>query len=70
MSYYDSTPSKERKMKDAHKISPYSLRIPGQLKDRAREEAHANRRSLNTELELLIEDGFKWRELQRKQAIS
>lgn len=55
-------------MKDAHKVSPYSLRISEQLKGRAREEAHANRRSLNTELELLIEEGFKWRELQNKQA--
>jgi hypothetical protein len=69
MSYYDSTPSKELKMKDAHKVSPYSLRIAEQLKGRAEDEAFAHRRSLNKELELLIEEGFKWREAQSsKQA--
>ncbi len=55
-------------MKSAHKVAPYSLRIAEQLKVRAREEAAAHRRSLNTELELLIEEGFKWREMQSKQA--
>ena len=57
-------------MKDAHKVSPYSLRISEQLKARARYEAHANRRSLNAELELLIEEGFKWREAQKNQAVA
>ncbi len=52
-------------MKDRHRKAPYSLRIEDELKDRARDEAHANRRSLNTELELLIEEGFKWREMQK-----
>lgn len=55
-------------MKDAHKVAPYSLRIAEQLKSRARAEAAAHRRSLNMELELLIEEGFKWREMQSKQA--
>jgi hypothetical protein len=57
-------------MKDAHKVAPFSLRIDEQLKTKAREVAVANRRSLNTELELLIEEGFKWREMQSKQAIA
>lgn len=52
-------------MKDRHQKAPYSLRIEDDLKDKAREEAHANRRSLNAELEMLIEEGFKWREMQR-----
>lgn len=51
-------------MKDAHRVAPYSLRIAEYLKGRAREEAVAHRRSLNAELELLIEEGFKWREMQ------
>ena len=46
------------------------MRIDEQLKTKAREEAAAHRRSLNTELELLIEEGFKWREIQNKQAIA
>ncbi|KPA87077.1 hypothetical protein PF66_06422 [Pseudomonas asplenii] len=58
-------------MKDAHKVAPYSLRIAEHLKGKAREEAATNRRSLNAELELLIEEGFKWREMQQaKQAVA
>mgnify|MGYP001039745349 CR=1 FL=1 len=51
-------------MKNAHKVAPYSLRIDEQLKARAREAAVVHRRSLNAELEQLIEEGFKWREIQ------
>lgn len=54
-------------MKDAHQVAPYSLRIAEQLKGKAKQEAEANRRSLNAELGLLIEEGFKWREMQSKQ---
>jgi len=58
-------------MKDMHKVAPYSLRIDDQLKERARGEASKHRRSLNSELSLLIEEGFKWREIQRqKQALA
>ncbi|ULT73043.1 hypothetical protein [Pseudomonas sp. BC42] len=56
-------------MKDAHKVAPYSLRIAEQLKAKARDAAVIHRRSLNMELELLIEEGFKWREMQSKQAM-
>lgn len=55
-------------MKDRHRSAPYSLRIANELRDKARNEAHANRRSLNAELSLLIEEGFKWREAQCRQA--
>ncbi|RRV53360.1 Arc family DNA-binding protein [Pseudomonas sp. p99-361] len=55
-------------MKDRHQIAPYSLRIGDDLKEKARNEAHANRRSLNAEIGLLIEEGLKWREMQSKQA--
>ncbi len=55
-------------MKDRHQNAPYSLRIGEELKDRARNEAHANRRSLNAEIGLLIEEGLKWREMQKQQA--
>jgi hypothetical protein len=54
-------------MKDAHLIAPYSLRMETQLRDRASAEAESNRRSLNSELRALIEDGFKWRDMQAKR---
>lgn len=57
-------------MRDAHQVAPYSLRIADQLKGKAKQEADSNRRSLNSELGLLIEEGFKWRELQSKQALA
>lgn len=57
-------------MKDAHKVPPYSLRIEEALKGRAREEAIKHRRSLNSELGMLIEDGFRWREMQQRQAVA
>jgi hypothetical protein len=68
MSYYESTDRKEHEMKDQHQNKPYSLRIAQELKDKARDQAHANRRSLNSEIGLLIEEGLKWRELQNMQA--
>lgn len=55
-------------MKDTHRVAPYSLRIDDQLKKRAKDEASRNRRSLNAELSLLIEEGLKWREMQQKSA--
>jgi len=57
-------------MKDMHRVAPFSLRINEQLKTKVREVAVAHRRSLNAELGLLIEEGFKWREIQNKQAIA
>lgn len=54
-------------MKDMHKVAPYSLRIDDQLKEKAKAEAGRYRRSLNSELSLLIEEGFKWREMQQKK---
>lgn len=55
-------------MNDRHSKPPYSLRIDESLKEKARSEACANRRSLNVELGILIEEGLKWREMQQKQA--
>ncbi|MEA3233916.1 Arc family DNA-binding protein [Pseudomonas mosselii] len=55
-------------MKDTHQVAPYSLRIADELKEKAKREAEANRRSLNAELGLLIEEGLRWREMQCKQA--
>lgn len=50
------------------RLAQYPLRIQAQIKERAKSEADKNRRSLNAELGLLIEEGFKWREHQSKQA--
>lgn len=43
-------------------------RVTPQLKERVGDEAKRNRRSQSAELCLLIEEGFKWREMQIKQA--
>lgn len=51
-------------------INPFGLRLQPDLKEMARVEAEKNHRSINTELTLLIEDGFKWREMQQKRAIA
>jgi len=48
-------------------IMPFGLRLQPPLKARAKREAELNRHSMNTELELLIEDGFKLREMLKKQ---
>lgn len=55
-------------MKGARQVNPYPLRISEEVRNAATDEAHKNRRSLNTELGLLIEEGLKWRELKQKQA--
>jgi len=40
---------------------------PGQ-KEAVKGEAERNRRSLNKEIAVLIEDGFKWRQMMERQA--
>ncbi|SEB80163.1 hypothetical protein SAMN05216178_2310 [Pseudomonas saponiphila] len=54
-------------MKGASK-SRYPLNLHSEVKDQAESEAKKNRRSLNAELGLLIEEGLRWREHQSKQA--
>lgn len=51
-------------------INPFGLRLQPNLKEMAKAEAEKNRRSINTELTLLIEDGFKWREMQQRRAVA
>lgn len=46
----------------------YPLRLASDLRGEAEREAAHNRRSLNVELGLLIEDGLKWRKMKREQA--
>lgn len=46
----------------------YPLAIAVAVKGQAENEAKKNRRSLNAELGLLIEEGLKWREMKSKQA--
>lgn len=50
--------------------SRYPLSLVPSVKVQAEDEARKNRRSLNAELGLLIEEGFKWREQQSKQALA
>lgn len=52
-------------------ISPYPLRLRTHVKEAAKAQSELYRRSLNTEIEMLIEDGLKWREVQQsKQAVA
>ncbi|WP_421526777.1 Arc family DNA-binding protein [Pseudomonas brenneri] len=55
-------------MQKKTKRSPFPLRLADAVKERAKNEAAHNRRSLNSEFGLLIEEGFRWREMQNKQA--
>jgi len=55
-------------MKEVMRTSPFPLRLDRAVRERAAAEAREFRRSLNTELAILIEEGFKWREMQSKQA--
>lgn len=50
----------------SRKINPFGLRLDPVIKDKATSEAQRNRRSLNAELGLLIEEGLKWREIQKQ----
>lgn len=45
--------------------SRYPLAISHEVKNQAEVEARRNRRSLNAEFGLLIEEGLKWREMQK-----
>lgn len=45
-------------------------RVEPELKERVTDEARRNRRSQAAEVGLLIEEGFKWREMQSKQAVA
>ncbi|VAV70077.1 hypothetical protein PPRCHA0_3775 [Pseudomonas protegens CHA0] len=50
--------------------SRYPLSLESSIKLLAESEAKKNRRSLNAELGLLIEEGLKWRKTQSKQAMA
>lgn len=45
----------------------YSLRMADSLRKAVENIAWENRRSLNAELQLLIEQGMKWREANERQ---
>ncbi|MFG5862700.1 Arc family DNA-binding protein [Metapseudomonas sp. CR1201] len=49
------------------RISPFAFRISPEVKAKAKAEADRNRRSLNTELELLVEEALECRQ-QKEQA--
>ncbi len=54
----------------ATKRARYPLSLELAVKGLAELEAKKNRRSLNAELGLLIEEGLRWRESQSKQAVA
>lgn len=45
-------------------IAPFGFRMRPEVKEAAKEEAERNRRSLNTELELLVEESLERRKQQ------
>lgn len=45
----------------------YPLRMPEAIRETVENIAWENRRSLNAELQLLIEQGLKWREANERQ---
>lgn len=52
-------------------LTPYPLRLRPHVKEAAKAQSELYRRSLNTEIEMLIEEGLKWREVQQsKQAVA
>lgn len=46
----------------ARSIQPFPLRMEADLKDKVRSLSASNRRSLNSELCVLIEEGMQWRQ--------
>lgn len=58
-----NTPLEREPMQTPKRIVPYPLRLDKTTRKEAEEEAHQNRRSLNAELGLLIEEAL----LSRKQ---
>lgn len=51
-------------------INPYPLRLRPHVKEAAKAESEIHRRSLNTEIEMLIEEGLEWRQIKDKQAVA
>ena len=51
-------------MKVTSRTPPYPLRISETVREAAQAEANKSRRSLNTELGILIEEGLAWRQKQ------
>ena len=49
-------------------INPFGLRLPPALREKVEQEARKYRHSLNTEIEMLIEEGLKRRETHENQA--
>ena len=50
------------------RVSPFPLRLLSAVRDDVQVQANKNRRSLNAELGLLVEEGLKWRLEKSKQA--
>jgi hypothetical protein len=55
-------------MQTPKRIVPYPLRLDESIRKEAEEEAHRNKRSLNAELGLLIEEALKGRKERRPRA--
>lgn len=55
-------------MSTQRQASSFPLRLEAKVKVEAKNEAVMNRRSLNAEIGLLIEEGLKWRKAMREKA--
>lgn len=49
--------------------SSYPLRIDELTKEKVSKEARQHFRSMNAEFKALIEEGFKWREMQQQKQV-
>ncbi|WP_198044925.1 Arc family DNA-binding protein [Pseudomonas frederiksbergensis] len=56
-------------MQDKLRASPFPLRLADRVKEEVKGEASKNRRSLNAEIGLLIEEGLKWREMRSSRQV-
>lgn len=68
--HYESTKSKGETMAEKVRLSPFPLRLLGDIRVEVQVQASKNRRSLNAELGILIEQGLKWRATQGEKTVA
>ncbi|WP_125863000.1 Arc family DNA-binding protein [Pseudomonas versuta] len=57
-------------MAEKVRVSSFPLRLQEGIRGEVHSHASKNRRSLNAELGILIEEGLRWRATQGKQAVA
>lgn len=49
------------------RVTPLGVRVPQEMRDRIKEEATANRRSMNSEILVCLEEALKLRQIARQE---